>query len=58
MYVYTASYNIWFNWIINNIDQQCEFMDEIDLDRIITNDEDPEGHHVFIGTKNGWNKRI
>ena len=25
-------------------------MDENDLDRIITNDEDPEGYHVFIGT--------
>ena len=26
-------------------------MDENDLDRIITNDEDPDGYHVFIGTK-------
>ena len=26
-------------------------MDEIDLDRIITNDEDPEGHHVLSGQK-------
>ena len=26
-------------------------MDENDLDRIITNDEDPDGYHVFIGNK-------
>ena len=36
---------------INNVDQQYKFMDENDLDRIITNDEDPDGYHVFIGTK-------
>ena len=36
---------------INNVDQQCKFMDENELDRIITNDEDPDGYHVFIGTK-------
>ena len=38
------------NEFINNVDQQHKFMD--DLDRIITNDEDPDGCHVFIGTKN------
>ena len=36
---------------INNVDQQYKFMDENDLDRTITNDEDPDGYHVFIGTK-------
>ena len=36
---------------INNVDQQHKFMDENDLDRIITNDEDHDGYHVFIGTK-------
>ena len=36
---------------INNVDQQYKFMDENDLNRIITNDEDPDGYHVFIGTK-------
>ena len=28
---------------INNVDQQYKFMDENDLDTIITNDEDPDG---------------
>ena len=37
--------------IINNADQQYKFMDENDLDRIITDDEDPDVYHVFIGTK-------
>ena len=41
---------------INNVDQQYKFMDENDLDRIITNDEDPDGYHVFIGTKK-WMKQ-
>ena len=36
---------------INNVDQQYKFMDENDLDIIITNDEDPDGYHVFNGTK-------
>ena len=36
---------------INNVDQLYKFMDENDLDRIITNDEDPDGYPVFIGTK-------
>ena len=40
----------------NNVDQQYKFMDENDLDRIITNDEDPDGYHVFIGTKK-WMKQ-
>jgi len=41
---------------INNVDQQYKFMDEKNLDRIITNDEDPDGYLVFIGTKK-WMKR-
>ena len=41
---------------INNVDQQYKFMHENDLDRIITNDEDPDGCHVFIGTKK-WMKQ-
>ena len=40
---------------IKNVDQQYKRMDENDLDRIITNDEDPDGCHVFIGTK--WMKQ-
>ena len=43
---------------INDIDQQYEFMDENDLDRIITNDEDPDGYHVFIGTKKWMKQKI
>ena len=41
---------------ITNVDQQYKCMDENGLDRIITNDEDPDGYHVFIGTKN-WMKQ-
>ena len=41
---------------INNVNQQYKFMDENDLDKIITNDEDPDGYHVFIGTKK-WKKQ-
>jgi len=36
---------------INNIEQQYKFMDENNLDSIITNDEDEDGYHVFIGNK-------
>ena len=43
---------------INNVDQQYKFMDENDLDRIITNDEDPDGYHVFIGTKRWMKQKI
>jgi len=38
------------------IEQQYKFMDENNLDRIITNDEDEYGYHVFIGNKK-WMKR-
>ena len=43
---------------ISNVDQQYKFMDENDLDRIITNDEDPDGYHVFIGTKKWIKQKI
>ena len=33
-------------------------MDENDLDRIITNDEDPDGYHVFIRTKKWMKQKI
>jgi len=36
---------------VNNIEQQYKFMDENNLDSIITNDEDEDGYHVFIGNK-------
>ena len=36
---------------ITNVDQQYNSMDENDSDRFITNDEDPDGYHVFIGNK-------
>ena len=41
---------------INNVDQQYKFMDENDLDIIITNDEYPDGYRIFIGTKK-WMKQ-
>ena len=41
-----------------NVDQQYKFMDENDLDRIITNDENPDGYHVFIGTKKWMKQKI
>ena len=40
----------------NNVDQQYKFMDENDLSRTITSDEDPDGYRVFIGTKK-WMKQ-
>ena len=43
---------------INNVDQQYKFMDENDLDTIITNDEYPDGYHVFIGTKKWMKQKI
>ena len=43
---------------INNVDQQYKFMDENDLDIIITNDEDPDGYHVFISTKKWMKQKI
>ena len=43
---------------INTVDQQNKFMDENDLDRIITNDEDPDGYHVFNGTKKWMKQKI
>ena len=43
---------------INNVDQQYKFMDENDLDRIITNAEDPDGYYVFIGTIKWMKQKI
>ena len=36
---------------INNVDQQYIFMEENELDRIVTDDEDPDVSHVFAGTE-------
>ena len=35
------------------VDQQFDYMDEKDLDIIITNDEYPGGYHVLLVPKNG-----
>jgi hypothetical protein len=37
---------------INNVNDQMKFMEENKLKEIITNDDDDEGYHVFIGNKN------
>ena len=43
---------------INNVDQQYKCMDENGLDRIITNDEDLDGYHIFIDAKKWTNQKI